>query len=66
LTNQANALVALNPAPATPFGQAGGNTTNIYVSGAIVDPEGINRVLTDVQNQSNARGTFVGTAFGQS
>jgi hypothetical protein len=64
LTNQANALVAQQPV-GSPFGQAGGNTTNIYVSGAVVDPEGLNRVLTDVQNQSNARGTFVGTAFGQ-
>ncbi len=41
----------------TPFGQAGGNTTNIYVSGAVVDPEGLNRVLTDIQTQSTARGT---------
>jgi hypothetical protein len=57
LEKQANALVAMNPSPATPFGQAGGNTTNIYVSGAVVDPEGLNRVLTDVQNQSASRGT---------
>jgi len=63
LTNQANALVAQQPI-GTPFGQAQ-NVTNVYVSGAVVDPEGLNRVLTDVQNQSNARGTFVGTAFGQ-
>ena len=58
LEKQANALVALNPAPATPFGQSGGNTTNIYVSGAVVDPEGLNRVLTDVANQSVSRGTY--------
>ena len=64
LTNQANALLGQQPV-GTPFGQAGGNTTNIYVSGAVIDPEGLNRVLTDVQTQSNARGTFVGTPFGQ-
>jgi hypothetical protein len=64
LTNQANALVAQQPV-GTPFGQAQ-NVTNVYVSGAVIDPEGLNRVLTDVQTQSNARGTFVGTPFGQS
>jgi hypothetical protein len=63
LTNQANALIAQQPV-GTPFGQAG-NVTNVYVSGAVIDPEGLNRVLTDVQTQSNARGTFVGTPFGQ-
>jgi hypothetical protein len=63
LTNQANALIAQQPV-GTPFGQAG-NITNVYVSGAVIDPEGLNRVLTDVQTQSNARGTFVGTPFGQ-
>jgi len=41
----------------TPFGQTGGNTTNIYVSGAVVDPEGLNRTLQDYATQSNARGT---------
>jgi hypothetical protein len=56
LENQANALVAQQPV-GSPFGQAGGNTTNIYVSGAVVDPEGLNRVITDVQNQSASRGT---------
>jgi hypothetical protein len=40
----------------TPFGQAQ-NVTNVYVSGAVVDPEGLNRVLTDIQTQSTARGT---------
>jgi hypothetical protein len=30
---------------------------NVYVSGAVVDPEGLNRVLTDIQTQSTARGT---------
>jgi hypothetical protein len=63
LTNQANALVAQQPV-GTPFGQAG-NVTNVYVSGAVVDPEGLNRVITDIQTQSNARGTYVGTPFGQ-
>ena len=63
LTNQANALIAQQPV-GTPFGQAG-NVTNVYVSGAVVDPEGLNRVITDIQTQSNARGTYVGTAFGQ-
>jgi hypothetical protein len=33
------------------------NTTNIYVSGAVVDPEGLNRVITDIQTQSASRGT---------
>ena len=56
MTNQANALVAQQPV-GSPFGQAGGNTTNIYVSGAVVDPEGLNRVITDIQNQSASRGT---------
>jgi hypothetical protein len=65
LEKQANALAAQQPV-GSPFGQAGGNTTNIYVSGAVVDPEGLNRVITDIQTQSNARGTYVGTAFGQS
>ena len=35
-----------------------GVTNNIYVAGAVVDPEGLNRVLTDIQTQSGARGTF--------
>ena len=56
LSNQANALVSQQPT-GTPFGQSGGNTTNIYVSGAVIDPEGLNRVITDVQNQSASRGT---------
>lgn len=56
LSDQANALVSQQPT-GTPFGQAGGNTTNIYVSGAVVDPEGLNRVITDIQNQSASRGT---------
>ena len=56
LSNQANALVSQQPT-GTPFGQSGGNTTNIYVSGAVVDPEGLNRVITDIQNQSASRGT---------
>ena len=47
----------------TPFGQTGGNTTNIYVSGAVVDPEGLNRTLQDYTTQSNARGTTVYTPF---
>ena len=55
LTNQANALVAQQPV-GTPFGQAG-NVTNVYVSGAVVDPEGLNRVITDIQTQSASRGT---------
>lgn len=31
--------------------------TNIYISGAVIDPEGLNRVLNDIQTQSDARGT---------
>jgi hypothetical protein len=34
-----------------------GITNNIYVSGAVVDPEGLNRVITDIQTQSASRGT---------
>jgi hypothetical protein len=56
LEAQGNALVSQQPA-GSPFGQAGGNTTNIYVSGAVVDPEGLNRVITDIQTQSASRGT---------
>jgi hypothetical protein len=37
-----------------------GVTNNIYVSGAVVDPEGLNRVLTDIQTQSDSRGTLSG------
>jgi cell division protein FtsB len=39
---------------ATPTAQ---NVTNVFVSGTVVDPEGLNRVLNDVQTQSDARGT---------
>lgn len=53
LERQAGSLVPTPVASGTPFGQV----TNIYVSGAVVDPEGLNRVLTDVQNQSASRGT---------
>jgi len=42
----------------TPFGQAQ-NVTNVYVSGTVVDPEGLNRVLNDIQTQSDGRGTTV-------
>ena len=56
LEQQGQSLVSATSA-GTPFGQSGGNTTNIYVSGAVVDPEGLNRVITDVQNQSASRGT---------
>jgi hypothetical protein len=33
-------------------------TTNIYISGTVIDPEGLNRVLTDIQSQSDSRGTL--------
>ena len=36
-----------------------GITNNIYVSGTVVDPEGLNRVLNDIQTQSDARGTTI-------
>jgi hypothetical protein len=36
---------------------AQGSTYNVYVSGTVVDPEGLNRVLTDIQTQSDSRGT---------
>jgi hypothetical protein len=53
LEKQANALVAQQPI-GTPFGQAGGNTTNIYVSGAI-DPEGTARAVATTLNSQAAR-----------
>jgi hypothetical protein len=57
LERQAENLSRQNmPFSGTPFGQAQ-NVTNVYVSGAVVDPEGLNRVLTDIQTQSTARGT---------
>lgn len=56
LERQAQTLSAQQAATGTPFGQAQ-NVTNVYVSGTVVDPEGLNRVLNDVQTQSTARGT---------
>ena len=55
LERQAGALVP-TPVPlgATPFGQAGGNTTNIYVTGAI-DPEGTARAVANQLNSQAAR-----------
>ncbi len=57
LERQAEILSSQQAATGTPFGQTGGNTTNIYVSGAVVDPEGLNRTLQDYATQSDARGT---------
>jgi hypothetical protein len=56
LEAQGNALVSQNPTGSRDLAAAQG--TNVYISGAIVDPEGLNRVLTDIQTQSGARGTF--------
>jgi hypothetical protein len=42
------------PFGATPFGQQGGNTTNIYISGAI-DPEGTARAFATTLNSQAAR-----------
>jgi hypothetical protein len=55
LERQAGALVP-TPVPlgATPFGQAGGNTTNIYVTGAI-DPERTARDIATTLNSQAAR-----------
>jgi cell division protein FtsB len=39
------------------------NVTNVFVSGTVVDPEGLNRVLNDVQTQSTARGTSIYDKF---
>ena len=59
LQRQADRLIpTAQPFGATPFGQAQ-NVTNVYVSGTVVDPEGLNRVLNDIQTQSDARGTTV-------
>lgn len=59
LQRQADKLIpTAQPFGATPFGQAQ-NVTNIYVSGAVVDPEGLNRVITDAATQSAARGTTI-------
>jgi hypothetical protein len=56
LEAQGNALVSQNPTGSRDLAAAQG--TNVYISGAIIDPEGLNRVLTDIQTQSGARGTF--------
>ena len=65
LQQQAENLSRQNmPFTGTPFGQAQ-NVTNVYVSGAVVDPEGLNRVIQDIQTQADGRGTYVGTPFGQ-
>jgi hypothetical protein len=56
LEAQGNALVSQNPTGSRDLAAAQG--TNIYISGAIVDPEGLNRVLTDIQTQSDSRGTL--------
>jgi hypothetical protein len=58
LERQAQTLSAQQAATGTPFGQAQ-NVTNVYVSGTVVDPEGLNRVLNDIQTQSDARGTTI-------
>jgi hypothetical protein len=57
LERQAGSLMPTPVLGGTPFGQSG-NVTNIYVSGAVVDPEGLNRVLSDIQTQSDSRGTL--------
>jgi hypothetical protein len=54
LERQAGSLMPTPVASGTPFGQV----TNVYVSGAVVDPEGLNRVLSDIQTQSDSRGTL--------
>jgi hypothetical protein len=55
LERQAGALVpTAAPFGATPFGQAGGNTININVSGAI-DPEGTARAVANQLNSQAAR-----------
>jgi hypothetical protein len=55
LERQAERLTpAAVPFGATPFGQQGGNTTNIYVSGA-VDPEGTARAVANQLNSQAAR-----------
>ena len=41
------------------FNPLSGITNNYYISGAVVDPEGLNRVITDASSQSAARGTTV-------
>lgn len=41
------------------FNPLSGITNNYYISGAVVDPEGLNRVITDASTQSAARGTTV-------
>ena len=55
LEKQANKLTA-EPVVlgSTPFGQQGGNTTNIYVTGA-VDPEGTARAVANSLNSQAAR-----------
>lgn len=57
LEKQANALSAQNPLGSRDLAAAQAPTFNVYVSGTVVDPEGLNRVLTDIQTQSDSRGT---------
>ena len=56
LEKQAESLSGTTAVPfgATPFGQQGGNTTNIYVTGAI-DPEGTARAVANQLNSQAAR-----------
>jgi len=56
LSNQANAITQ-NQIAASSAPYEAQNITNVYVSGTVVDPEGLNRVLNDISTQSFARGT---------
>ena len=59
-TADLTALIAIKTFTGTLTGSAlSGITNNYYISGAVVDPEGLNRVITDAATQSAARGTTI-------
>ena len=58
LESQASFLTVSGARDSRDLAAAQAPTFNVYVSGAVVDPEGLNRVLTDIQSQSDSRGTL--------
>jgi hypothetical protein len=58
LESQASFLTVAGAQDSRDLAAAQAPTFNVYVSGAVVDPEGLNRVLTDIQSQSDSRGTL--------
>jgi hypothetical protein len=58
LESQASFLTVAGAQDSRDLAAAQAPTFNVYVSGAVVDPEGLNRVLTDIKSQSDSRGTL--------